>query len=225
MCDFYTDQSTATYNATTGNLNFTVTGTPETFDVDGVSPYDSTGYWVVASPTDTADYGTFSVNIHVNTANGTVNSGTLTIDGALADLNTLQAETPGTMPGLGTTGTLLQANIVSITPVDAGDLELIFDDPSGDVVPAYWGPGPWPTSTPLSQAEMLLHDCGSPATNWYDTSWNNSPEGGNTYADTYAYGSPVPEPCSAGLLLSMSPFAAGFAAIAFRRWRKASVLI
>ena len=216
-CDFYTDQSTVTYNATTGSLNFSVTGLPETFDVDGVAPPD---YWVVASPTDTADYGTFSVSIAVNTSNGTVNSGTLTIDGALADYNTLDAETPATMPGLGTTGTLLQANIVSITPEGAGNLDLTFNDPTGDVVPAYWGPGPWPQSSPLSEAFMQLHNCGSSATDWYATSFSSGE--GNAYSDTYASGTPVvPEPGTASLMLAC--FGAGLAGCAFRRWRKSPI--
>jgi hypothetical protein len=202
MYDFYTNDMTATYNAGYGPGvgELTVQGDPQTFDLDGVSPPD---YEIIASanPVDQG-YGQYSIlNVLVNTSTGVPTSGTLTITGALADDNL----DPVTLPNLGDTGTLLNANILSIASAGSGELRLNVNVVSGDVVPKYF---------PGSQAYVQLHSAGSPATNWYATSWSSAEQG--AYSDTYS----VPEPCTAGLLLSL---AACFAGLAFRRSRKAPV--
>jgi len=154
--DFFTDQSSVNYDAHSGSL--TVTGYPETFDLDGAPPPD---YNIIASPSD-PDYGTYNIDVLVNPTTGVPISGTLTITGALAD----DAFNPVSLPGLGSSNTLLQANILSISSAGSGELRLTFGGLSGDVVPSYF---------PLQQAFVQLHSAGSPAGDWYSESFSKRP--------------------------------------------------
>jgi hypothetical protein len=191
--DFYSHDTAVSYNASTGH--FTAVGYPETFDMDGLSPPD---YNIIASasPLDQG-YGQYNIDVMVNTTTGVPTSGTLTIMGALAD----DAYNPVSLPGLGTTDTLLSANISGISSAGAGELWFNFNVAGGDVVPSYF---------PTPGAIVQLHSAGSPAGNWFSTSFN----AGGAYSDTYA----TPEPCTASLLSAC--FAAGLAVLAFRRrWK------
>jgi hypothetical protein len=191
--DFYSDNSTVNYDAGTGSL--TVSGYPDTFDLNGAPPPD---YNIIASP-NSSDFGTYNLNVLVNPATGALISGTLTITGALAD-NDLNSVS---LPGLGSSNTLLQANIASISSAGDGELHLTFNVTGGDVVPAYF---------PQSQGLIQLHCPGSYAGDWYAGSFISD----GAYSDTYA--NPVPEPGTVSLLSSF--FAACLATFIFRRSHK-----